>query len=120
MFNTRCAQLAACLGMAATWAVSNPIHAQEKPSQQPAAGSQDPYQAAQTPLDKRIKTDKITDYDPPPLPERVVMPKPPEVHISTNANQVPISAESWKSAQESLKKGLEYLKSRQDASGAWM
>ena len=71
------------------------------------------------PLDARIKSDKITEYDPPPLPRQVVVP-PPVVHrISTQAQQVPVSPETWEKAQQAIKRGLDYLDSHADARGGW-
>ena len=64
----------------------------------------DPYQPSQAPLDKRIgKPEKITQADPPPLPERVVLPKPPEFRISAKPEDVPINPDLWKKANESIK-----------------
>lgn len=73
----------------------------------------------QVPLDAKIKADKITQYDPPPLPSRVVLPRPPQFRISTDPSQVPVNAELWTSANDALKKGLAFLRTRQAANGAW-
>jgi len=76
--------------------------------------------APDQPLDARIKVEKITEMDPPPLPEQVILPMPPMFAVSTQANEVPISAETWAKAQAAMKKGLAFLKSKQDAKGGWM
>jgi squalene-hopene/tetraprenyl-beta-curcumene cyclase len=90
------------------------------PSATSAQDKSNPYQPSQAPLDKRVKPDRITEIDLPPLPERVVMPKPPEHAISTNPAEVPINSESWMKAQDSIMKGLEFLRSKQDSRGGWM
>ncbi|MCI0364261.1 MAG: terpene cyclase/mutase family protein [Phycisphaerales bacterium] len=72
------------------------------------------------PLDQRIKVEKITEYEPPPLPDKLILPKAPQHRISTEAVQVPIDQEVWKQANEAIKRGLASLRSQQDASGVWM
>jgi squalene-hopene/tetraprenyl-beta-curcumene cyclase len=88
-------------------------------SDRTAAAPDDVLQPPTAELDPRIKADKITQYDLPPLPERVVMPRPPEFRISTDPAQVPVSAELWSKAHESLNRGLDFLRTRQAASGVW-
>src|SRR3954471_14327251 len=101
---------ATCLGQNQTHDVSNS-----------APGSKtNPYQQPKESLDKRIKADKITQFDPPPLPERVVLPKPPENRISQDPSEVPISTELWTKANQSIKNGLTFLRAHQDSSGGWM
>ena len=71
-------------------------------------------------LDERVKSDKITEYDPPPLPEQVILPMPPTFEIAHRAADVPIDQAHYDKALAALKRGLEYLKTRQDSSGGWM
>jgi squalene-hopene/tetraprenyl-beta-curcumene cyclase len=71
------------------------------------------------PLDARVKTEKITQYDPSPLPTTVVVPKPPTHRVAQRADQVPISPESFAQAQAAIKKGLDYLRSTQTKGGFW-
>lgn len=71
-------------------------------------------------LDARVNSDKITVFDPPPLPEQVVVPMPPQFEIAHRAGDVPIDHAHYDKAIASLKRGITYLSSRQDASGGWM
>jgi squalene-hopene/tetraprenyl-beta-curcumene cyclase len=71
-------------------------------------------------LDPRIDSSKITELDPPPLPERVVLPLPPDHRIAASADQVPISEAHWEKAKKAIERGLAYLRSQQDESGGWM
>src|SRR5687768_681582 len=72
------------------------------------------------PLDERINPDKVTEYDPPPLPQRIVLPRSPQYRISSEPAQVPITPEVWQAANDALKGGLDFLRSQQDSSGLWM
>lgn len=70
-------------------------------------------------LDARINAQKITENEPPPLPERIVLPLPPVHRVSGQADQVPINAETWNQAQQAIQKGLAYLESQADSRGGW-
>ena len=70
-------------------------------------------------LDPRIKAEKVTTYNPPPLPQTLVVPHPPVHRVATKAEQVPVSAESFAKAQEAIKRGLDHLKSTQTKAGYW-
>lgn len=77
-------------------------------------------QSEDNPLDERIKPDRITEYDPPPLPDRVVLPMPPVFEIARNPADVPIDRAHFDAAHTALDNGLEFLRGAQDASGGWM
>lgn len=81
---------------------------------------QDLYKEPSGELDQRIAREKITESEPPPLPQRVVLPMPPKHAISREPREVPISEESWRRAREALRKALDFLRAQQDAQGAWM
>ena len=74
----------------------------------------------QTPLDKRISDEKITEYDPPPLPDQVILPLPASFRVAGDKSQVPISAEHFAKAQAAIKRGLAYLRQAQNENGGWM
>jgi squalene-hopene/tetraprenyl-beta-curcumene cyclase len=78
------------------------------------------YDAPERALDPRIDPSRITESEPPPLPEMVVLPMPPDHRISASADEVPISEAHWKQAVDAIEKGLAYLRSSQDDRGAWM
>lgn len=92
----------------------------EAPKTAPAPSIAELTKAPTTPLDSRVAAAKITEVDLPPLPERVILPMPPILRISKQAGEVPISPELWKKADDAIKKGLDYLRARQDAKGGWM
>jgi len=75
---------------------------------------------ADQPVDERVSEDKITEYDPPPLPEQVVLPKPPTFEIAPSARFVPIEKQHYTKVRTAIDKGLDYLRETQDESGAWM
>ena len=85
-----------------------------------AQDADDPYRPLDRPLDPRINPEKITEQAPPALPEQVLLPLPPDHRIATNASEVPISAAHWEKARQALAKGIAFLLSQQDESGAWM
>ena len=90
-------------------------------SAQTSRGSNDAILAAPTvPLDARIKPEKITESDIPPLPGEVIAPPPVTHLIATDPAHVPIDRAHWDKAQAALKRGLAFLKSQQGESGAWM
>ncbi len=78
------------------------------------------YEAADRPLDPRIDPERITESTPPPLPERVLLPKPPEHRIAPDAKWVPIDESAWKKAHEAIERGLAFLREAQDEDGAWL
>jgi squalene-hopene/tetraprenyl-beta-curcumene cyclase len=86
--------------------------------------AQDPPEIGER-IDDRIDPSRITEYDPPPLPEQVILPKPPDFRIATDPSQVPIDREVFERAQASIRAGLAYLESQQGTTrdgrrGAWM
>ena len=60
------------------------------------------------PLDGRVSADKVTEYDPSPLPQQVVLPKPAEFRLASSASDLPISPEHYAKAMASLRRGLDY------------
>jgi len=76
-------------------------------------------QDAVVPLDPRVNRSKVTEQPTPDVPS-VSAPPPPAVHrVSLSAADVPCTASSWQSARDAITKGLEFLRTRQDASGGW-
>jgi len=78
------------------------------------------YDAPNRPLDPRIDPEKVTESEPPPLPELVVLPLPPDHRISATADEVPISENHWKRSVHAIEQGLGFLREQQDERGAWM
>lgn len=79
------------------------------------------YEAPARELDERItKPERITETDLPPLPERVMLPLPPDHRIATDRSQVPISEAHWDRARQAVERGVAFLLARQDSYGAWM
>ncbi|MHC5002299.1 MAG: prenyltransferase/squalene oxidase repeat-containing protein [Planctomycetota bacterium] len=76
--------------------------------------------APAVPPARPIDRTKITELDPPPLPEQVVLPKPPEFRLAPSAEQLPISAEHFVLARRAIASGLRFLLSAQHESGGWM
>jgi squalene-hopene/tetraprenyl-beta-curcumene cyclase len=76
--------------------------------------------AADQPLDPRIKSDRITRSDLPPLPQRVLLPLPPDHRMARKAAQVPISPEHFERAQAAITRGLAFVRSAQSPDGAWL
>ncbi len=75
---------------------------------------------AEKTIDARVKTESITEYDPPPLPQRVILPMPAVFEIARRPADVPITTTHYQSAATALDKGIEFLMHTQDASGGWM
>lgn len=97
------------------------VHAADAQQGQSSAQHDDLYDPPTAPLDSRIKApEKVTQYDPPPLPQRIVVPQPPTFQLSTDPTQVPIDPELWRRAKASIDRGLAYLRSTRDANGGWM
>jgi squalene-hopene/tetraprenyl-beta-curcumene cyclase len=71
-------------------------------------------------LDERIAPDHITDSDLPPLPETVVLPKPPTFRLAADTTQVPISEAHYQRAMAAMNRGVAFLKQAQDEKGRWM
>jgi len=90
------------------------------PRTRPAPPEQMVLNQPETPLDDRISQEKVTESEPPPLPERVVMPMPPVHEIADDPAQVPIDEKYYQKARQAIERGLEYLKSQQSDDGAWM
>ncbi len=75
----------------------------------------------QTPphLDQRIDPTRITLLELPPLPQRVVLPLPPEHRIAANTEESPIDTARDQRARVAIQKGLDYLRTLQSDSGLW-
>ena len=71
-------------------------------------------------IDARIDPEKVTEYDPPPLAEQVVLPVPPAFRIAGAADQVPVSGEHYARARKAIDDGLAFLKSAQGETGGWL
>ena len=69
---------------------------------------------------ERINAEKVTEYDPPPLPEQVILPVPPEFRMARSAEEVPLDAERFRRAREAALKGLQWLAAAQGRQGGWM
>lgn len=111
-------QIAIALGIAllnGSWALCQQSTPQTK-SPPPAEQTYAPPTKA---LDPRVKPEKVTTYDPPPLPRTVVAPHPPVHRVATKAEQVPLDPKVFAKAQESIRRGLEHLKSTQSKAGYW-
>ncbi len=79
--------------------------------------SGDVYQPPKQPLDPRIDSTKVTEYDPPPLPQQLILPMPPQFRIAQQPEQVPISGGYWDQAQQAIARGLAYLRSAKIQNG---
>jgi squalene-hopene/tetraprenyl-beta-curcumene cyclase len=82
--------------------------------------AQELLRSVEAPLNDRVNTEQMTQYDPPPLPERVILPMPPTFEIARNPADVPIDRAHYDAAIASLNKGIAYLAQAQHASGGWM
>ncbi len=91
--------------------------AQQETAERPSG---DVYQPPKQPLDPRIDSSKVTEYDPPPLPQQLILPMPPQFRIAQQSQQVPISPEHWDKAQQAIARGLTYLRSAQNEDGGWL
>jgi squalene-hopene/tetraprenyl-beta-curcumene cyclase len=78
------------------------------------------YQDPSVPLDERIDPSKVTESEPPPLPQRVILPMPPEFRIAGKHGDVPLSPAHWARAREAITKGLAYLLEEQATDGSWL
>lgn len=89
------------------------------PAQQQAPAAPPP--AAPSTLDPRVSPAKITESDPPPPPVQIVQPLP-AVHRISAAHEPDdlISPAADAKARQAIAKGLAYLRTRQDGTGAWL
>jgi squalene-hopene/tetraprenyl-beta-curcumene cyclase len=81
------------------------------------------YEPPTAPLDERIQPDRISETDPPPLPplpHLIVLPKPPAFRVAEQPEDVPISGDHWRKANEAIRRGVRFLLDRQDEFGGWM
>jgi squalene-hopene/tetraprenyl-beta-curcumene cyclase len=80
----------------------------------------DVYRPPTAPLDARIAPERITEQDPPPLPQDILLPLPPDHRIAPRPEEAGIAAERWERATAAITRGAAYLRAQQDASGGWM
>jgi squalene-hopene/tetraprenyl-beta-curcumene cyclase len=78
------------------------------------------YDQPRQPLDARIDPQRVTEYDPPPLAQPVVLPVPPEFRIATEADRVPVSAGHFAKARKAIDAGLASLRPAQGTTGGWL
>jgi squalene-hopene/tetraprenyl-beta-curcumene cyclase len=90
------------------------------PATPPAEAGPPVYEPPSRPLDERVDPEKITELDPPPLPERVILPKPPEFRIAATAAELPIDEATYRRAVESIDRGIAFLVAGQETAGGWM
>ena len=83
-------------------------------------GPPDVYHAPDRPLDDRIDPAKVTEQEPPPLPERIILPVPPEFRVATDPGRVPVEAAQFDRVRAAVESGLRYLVSTQGAGGGWL
>ncbi|MEM7228515.1 MAG: prenyltransferase/squalene oxidase repeat-containing protein [Planctomycetota bacterium] len=72
------------------------------------------------PMDDRIDPSRMTEINPPALPEQVVLPKPPVHAIATDPSEVPISPEIHARAMAAIQSGLDALTTMQHENGLWL
>ncbi len=102
-------------------AAAAPVAAQQ--AQETKQVQQDPdtlLAPPEKPLDDRVAAEKVTEYDPPPLPRQVILPKPPDFRLAANASELPISFEHYAKGMAALRRGLDFLELEQDQRGAWL
>ncbi len=92
----------------------------EPPATRPAGNADELYREPDQPLDPRGTKGKVTEQEPPPLPELVILPMPPSFRIATHPQDVPIIAPQFERARAAIDRGLSYLQSRQDEVGGWL
>jgi squalene-hopene/tetraprenyl-beta-curcumene cyclase len=71
-------------------------------------------------LDPRIDPARITESEPPPLPQQVLMPLPPVDRIASSPDDVPIERAAFERAVEALRRGVDHLERSQGPDGGWM
>ena len=108
------------LSFSALLALGSAVTGQQTQGDPSAPGSGDVYAPPQDPLDTRIDPDKVTEYDPPPLPRQVILPMPPEFRLAAAPAEVPISPDHWERARAAIQRGLTYLRSSQQTNGGWL
>jgi squalene-hopene/tetraprenyl-beta-curcumene cyclase len=86
----------------------------------PPPQGDDLYDAPAGDLDPRIDASKMTELGLPPLPERVVLPLPPDHRIAADRSTVPIGPSHWRAAECALAAGADYLRSMQRPNGSWL
>jgi hypothetical protein len=84
------------------------------------AGPPDVYHAPDRPLDDRIDPAKVTEQDPPPLTEQIILPVPPEFRVATDPGRVPIDPAQFDRVHAAVERGLRYLASTQGTGGGWL
>ncbi|MHC4966566.1 MAG: prenyltransferase/squalene oxidase repeat-containing protein, partial [Planctomycetota bacterium] len=92
----------------------------QAPAPDPDGTTEEIYRQPQQPLDPRIDPQQVTEYDPPPLAQQVVLPVPPEFRIAAQADRVPVSADHFARARQAIDAGLAYLRSTQGSTGGWL
>ncbi|MHC4949019.1 MAG: hypothetical protein ACYTG1_12300, partial [Planctomycetota bacterium] len=97
-----------------------PAPAAPPPAAPPAETGPPLYAPPTKPLDERVDPEKVTELDPPPLPGRVILPKPPEFRIATTAAELPIDEATYRRAVESIRRGVAFLVAGQEPAGGWM
>jgi squalene-hopene/tetraprenyl-beta-curcumene cyclase len=73
-----------------------------------------------TPVDARIESSRMTEIDPSPLPEQVILPKPPLHHIEPSAATLPIDEATYERARTAIDRGLSALRRLQAPTGVWL
>ncbi len=86
----------------------------------PPAGPVDLYEPPTAALDPRIDPQKVTEHDPPPLPQQVILPVPPEFRVAASADEVPVDRARFERARTALRAGLTWLAAAQDRDGGWL
>lgn len=84
-----------------------------------AAPSPPTSQEVAAPLDARVDRSKVTEQPVPAVTSSSATPPSPVHRVSLRAVEVPCAESSWVAARESITKGIEFLRAKQDASGGW-
>lgn len=74
---------------------------------------------ATKPLDERVDASKITEFDPPALPEWVMLPLPPEFRVAKTPARAGVDAERFERGARSIERGLTFLRQSQSPRGLW-
>lgn len=80
----------------------------------------DVYRAPDGAVDARIDLRKVTEQEPPPLPQEVTLPVPPQMRIASDPALVPVDAARFERAAAAIQAGLAYLKGQQEPGGGWL
>ncbi|MCA9286868.1 MAG: hypothetical protein KDA22_16710 [Phycisphaerales bacterium] len=86
----------------------------------PSSAERPAFVPPTVPLDPRIKSDRITESDPPALPAELHQPLAASLRIATDPAQVPLPPALQERARAALTKGLDYLRAKQAPNGGWM